>query len=41
MNSLIKILKQLLNVNGAVICISIIVLTLLSLKIYKIYKIKK
>ena len=41
MISSIKMTKQILNVNGAVICIAILVLTLLSIKIYKIYKIKK
>jgi hypothetical protein len=38
MNSFIKMLKKVFNVNGAVICISIIVLSLLSIKIYNTKK---
>ena len=38
MNDLIKMIRQIFNVNGAVICIAILVL---SIKLFKIYKISK
>ena len=41
MNNLIKMIRQIFNVNGAVICIAILVLTILSIKLFKIYKLSK
>jgi|TARA_R110001592_G_scaffold270845_2_gene537323 hypothetical protein len=41
MNDLIKMIRQIFNVNGAVICIAILVLSIISIKLFKIYKISK
>ena len=41
MNDLMKMIRQIFNVNGAVICIAILVLSIISIKLFKIYKISK
>jgi hypothetical protein len=41
MSDYIKMIRQMFNVNGAIICIAILVLTILSIKLFKIYKLSK